>query len=128
MVVKPRMEAFVMRIRILAAASFAVALIVAPGAGADPTQHFSDSFPITCGGHTYLLVSKLGASQIISIDGQPSNSVSILFGITVVDNSTGAVLFESHKPSLDHQQYTTCVDRSVPGITSTAQTLVTPRG
>jgi len=117
-----------MKLRMLAAASLAAALIVAPTAGADPTQHFSDSFPITCGGHTYLLVSKVGASQIVSIDGVPSNSVSILFGITVVDNATGAVLFESQKPSIDHQQYTTCVDHSVPGITATALTLLTPRG
>lgn len=117
-----------MKLRLVGAAGVVAALIVAPTAGADPTQHFTVSFPISCGGQTYLLVSKPGASQIISIDGQPSNAVSVLFGITVVDNSTGLVVFEFHKPATDHQRLTTCVDTSTPGITATAQTLITPRG
>ena len=111
---------------IVAAVTFALAVAVGT-ANADPTVHWSDSFTITCGGHTIVIVSKPGSSNVLTIDGQPSNAVSVLFGLHVEDDQ-GNVVLDIHKPALDHQQFTTCTDTSwPPGWTATAQTLITPR-
>jgi hypothetical protein len=116
-----------MNYRLLAAAAIAVAAILVPAAGADPTQHFNTSFAITCGGHTLVIVSKPGSSQVLTFDGLPSNSVSILFGYHVTD-PTGAVVVDFHKPITAHQQLSICTDTSwPPGYTATAETLITPR-
>jgi len=64
-------------------------------AGADPTQHFVDAFDITCGGDTYTVVSKPGSSNVITVNGEPSNSVTVFFGITVRED--GEVVFEFQK-------------------------------
>ena len=33
------------------------ALALSPGAGADPTNHFTESFTILCGGHAIVIIS-----------------------------------------------------------------------
>ena len=110
------------------AAALVVAAASAGRAGADPTRHFDLSFTIVCGGHSYVIVSKPGSSAVVTVDGQPSNAVSILFGIHVEDE-LGNVVVDFHKPALAHQQFTTCTDTSwPPGWTATALTLITPRG
>jgi hypothetical protein len=40
-----------------------------------------------CGGHEYVIVSKPGSSNIVTIDGQPSTGVSVLFGLYVTDEN-----------------------------------------
>ena len=104
-----------------------LAAVAAGPAGADPTRHWDESFTIVCGGHSYVIVSKPGSSNVITIDGQPSNAVSILFGIHVEDDQ-GNVIVDFHKPALANQTFTTCTDTSwPPGWTATAETLITPR-
>jgi len=61
------------------------ALALSPGAGADPTNHFTESFTILCGGHAIVIISKPGSSTAVTFDGQPSTSVSVLFGLHVTD-------------------------------------------
>jgi hypothetical protein len=54
------------------------ALVSAVSATADPVRHF-DTFVIDCGSHgLYEIVSKPGASQVVALDGAPSNSVAQL--------------------------------------------------
>jgi hypothetical protein len=113
---------------IVAAVALVLAGVAVGRANADPTVYFGDSFTIVCGGHSYVIVSKPGSSNVITVDGQPSNGVSVLFGLHVVDDG-GNVVLDIHKPALEHQQFTTCTDTSwPPGWTATAQTLITPRG
>ena len=58
----------------------------AVGAGsahADPVRHFEETMTIHCGSDTLVLVAKPGSSNVVTINGTPTNSVSILMGITV---------------------------------------------
>jgi hypothetical protein len=53
-------------------------LAVAAGAAADPVRHF-ETFLLDCGDFGLVeIVSKPGASQVVEIDGAPSNSVAQL--------------------------------------------------
>jgi hypothetical protein len=106
-----------------------VLAVLALGSGtasADPVQHF-DTFTIQCGGDTLVIASKPGSSTVVTVNGMPANSVSILMGITVTVN--GVVDFEFHKPFTQHQDVTICteVDPGA-GVTVVAETLLTPRG
>jgi hypothetical protein len=98
--------------------------VLAPGAGADPTNHFTDSFTIICGGNLLVIVAKPGSSNVLTVNGQPSNSVSVLFGLHVFDAS-GNTVIDFRKPGNPPVQ--TCTDTSWPsGFTGTAETLITP--
>jgi hypothetical protein len=99
----------------------AAALAFVPTAGADPVRHF-DTFFIECGGQQFEIVGKPGSSNFVD-----STSVSILMGITVVDNTTGEVLDEFHKPYTAHQDVTICRDLSAEaGLSVTLEVLNTP--
>jgi hypothetical protein len=97
-------------------------LSVAP-AGADPTQHFSGTFDITCGGNTLTLVAKPGSSNVLTVNGEPSNSVSILFGITVREN--GEVVFDFQKAE-SNPNVTTCTEDLGAGVEATLRVINTP--
>jgi len=114
--------------RRLIACMFASALlglmVLAPGAGADPTNHFTVSFTIICGGQSLVIVSKPGSSNVITVNGQSSTSVSVLFGLHVTDDQ-GNVVVDFQKPGNPPVQ--TCTDTSWPsGWTATAETIITP--
>ena len=99
-------------------------LAIAPAAGADPTQHFSATFTIICGGNALEIVAKPGSSNVVTVNGQPSNSVSILFGLHVTDDH-GQTVIDFRKPG--NQPVQTCRDTSWPsGWTATAETIITP--
>jgi hypothetical protein len=77
-------------------AALALLLGSAASAGADPTQHFTGSFDLICGGNTLTVVDKPGSSNVITVNGQPSNSVSLLFGLAIrVDDE---IVFDSRRP------------------------------
>jgi hypothetical protein len=106
---------------------------VAATAGADPTRHFTVPFTILCGPNQdieVVIVSKPGSSNVVTVNGQPTNAVSILFSLYVVDDQNNVVV-DYHKPSAshDHPQIQTCVDTSwPPGWSATAETRITPAG
>jgi hypothetical protein len=94
-------------------------------ASADPVQHFG-TFTIQCGGNTLVIVSKPGSSNVVTVNGSPSNSVSILMGIVVTVD--GVVVEEFHKPYTRHQDVTICTEVDPgPGISVVAEVLNTPR-
>jgi hypothetical protein len=100
--------------------------LAAGPASADPTQHFG-TFTIQCGTETLVIVSKPGSSNVVTVNGMPSNSVSILKGIVVTVN--GVVVEEFHKPYTAHQDVTICTEVDPgPGVTVVAEVLNTPRG
>lgn len=107
--------------KVIAILATVVGLLVAPTASADPVRHF-DTFFIECGGQQFELVLKPGSSNFVG-----STSVSILMGFTVIDNATGAVVDEFHKPFTEHQDVTVCEDRNEPGVTVLVELLNTPR-
>jgi hypothetical protein len=114
------------RMGFLAAVLFACAGLLASTGNADPTNHWTDSFTIVCGGHEYVIVAKPGSSNVITVDGQPSNSVSILFALYVVDDQ-GNVIVDFRRPGAATANATVCTDTSWPaGWTATAWTLLTP--
>jgi hypothetical protein len=114
----------VRKLALIAAVALALAATLISGATADPTKHFTDSFTIICGGNSWVIVSKPGSSNVLTVNGQDTNSVSILFGLHVVDDQ-GNVVLDFHKPG--KAPVTTCADTSWPaGWTATATTLLTP--
>ena len=85
--------------RLISAIVLALACLAtaAAPASADPVRHFG-TFTITCGGLTYVISEKPGSSNVVTLNGMPSNSISILMGIRVVDPVTGLTIDEFHKP------------------------------
>ena len=99
---------------------------LAPNAGADPTNHFDVTFTIICGGNALEIVAKPGSSNVVTVNGQPSTQVSVLFGLHVTDDQ-GNVVVDFRKPG--NQPVQTCTDTSWPsGWTATADTIITPVG
>jgi hypothetical protein len=96
-------------------------------ASADPVRHF-ENFTITCGDDVYVIVSKPGSSNVVTLNGAPSNSISILMGITVKDTATGAILDEFHKPYTLNQgdRIAVCYDRTFPETFVIAEVKFTP--
>jgi hypothetical protein len=93
-------------------------------AGADPTQPFVDAFDITCGGDTYTVVSKPGSSNVLTINGEPSNSVTAFFGMTVrVD---GEVVFEFQKAENNPNVIVCEGHPEDPGVEVTLRVINTP--
>ena len=98
--------------------------VLASDVGADPTQHFTGSFTIVCGGNSFVIVSKPGSSNVVTVNGQPTTSVSVLFGLHVTDDQ-GATVIDFRRPG--NQPVQTCTDTSwPPGWTATAETIITP--
>ena len=93
-------------------------------ASADPTNHFG-TFEITCGGHSLVISDKPGSSNVVTFDGQPSTSVTILKGFTVFVD--GVVVEEFHKPFTRHQDVTLCTETPAPGELVVVETILTPR-
>jgi hypothetical protein len=95
-------------------------------ASADPVRHFP-TFTIACGGDMWVIVSKPGSSNVVSVNAMPSNSISILMGFTI--REAGVIVAEMHKPyALNHgDRIVYCQDLSVPaGVTFTAEVKFTP--
>lgn len=113
--------------RLFFVGSVAAALLLgATGtATADPVRHF-DNFRILCGTDVYELVSKPCSSNVVTINGVTTNSVSILFGLKVTVD--GVVVFEFHKPYTQNHDVVICheIDPG-PGIEVVAETVFTPR-
>jgi hypothetical protein len=78
------------------ALAFVCLATAAVPASADPVRHFG-TFTIHCGGVAFVLSEKPGSSNVVTVNGMPSNSISILMGLTVKD-PTGATVDEFHKP------------------------------
>jgi hypothetical protein len=110
---------------LLAAALILVALVVPTAtASADPTNHFG-TFEITCDGHSLVISDKPGSSNVVTFDGQPSTSVSILKGFTITID--GVVDEEFHKPFTRHQNVTVCTESPEPGVLVVLELINTPR-
>ena len=93
---------------------------------ADPIQHFS-TFSITCAGTVFEIVSKPGSSNVVTVNGVPSNSISILMGITVTVD--GLIVFEFHKPYTSNQsdRIAICTENGdPPGVVVVAEVKFTP--
>jgi hypothetical protein len=112
------------RLLALAALAMCLALGTAGTASADPLNHF-ETFTVTCGDDVLVITEKPGASTVVTFNGEPSTSVSILMGLTVTDN--GDVLIDFHKPFTEHQDVTICHEAGLPaGVEVTAEVLNTP--
>jgi hypothetical protein len=93
-------------------------------AAADPTQHVVDAFDIKCGGDTYTVVAKPGSSNVLTVNGEPSNSVSVLFGLTVREG--GEVVFEFPQKAENNPTVIVCEDNPAPGVEVTFRVIITP--
>jgi hypothetical protein len=110
----------------LTLATGGTAASITASAGADPTLHFTGTFVITCGGNTLTLVAKPGSSNVLTVNGQPSNSVSVLLGVTVTEN--GEVVLDMQKAT-NNPNSTVCEEPTgVPGETVTVRVINTPPG
>ena len=95
-------------------------------ASADPIQHFS-TFSITCAGNVFVIVNKPGSSNVVTVNGVPSNSVSILMGLTITVD--GVVVFEFHKPYTLNQSERTAIcteNGDPPGVIVVAEVKFAP--
>ena len=105
-------------------ATFVVALVLPVAfANADTTNHFG-TFEINCGGHVLVIVEKSGSSAVVTVDGQPSTSVSILMGFKFSVN--GEVVAEFYKPFKEKQETTYCTASDAPGELLEVWTILTP--
>jgi|SRR5215510_979469 len=111
-------------LRLLLAVIVGALVLPTAAASADPTNHF-ETFEITCDGHNLVIVSKPGSSNVVTFDGQPSTSVSILKGLTVTVD--GVIVEEFHKPFTSHQDMTVCTEVTPPGLVIVVETILTPR-
>jgi hypothetical protein len=112
------------RIGIVCMATLALLLGSAASAGADTTHHFTGTFVITCGGNTLTLVAKPGSSNVLTVNGEPSNSVSILLGMTVTQD--GVVVSDFQKAT-NNPNSTVCEQSTdTPGETITLRVINTP--
>jgi hypothetical protein len=115
----------VIRIAATFVATLALLLGSAASAGADPTQHFTGSFDVVCGGNTLTIVEKPGSSNVITVNGEPSNSVSILFGVTIRED--GEVVFDMQKAT-NNPNVVECTVPAEPGTEITVRVINTPPG
>ena len=112
------------RISAVLLATLALFVASAASAGADPTRHFTGSFVITCGGNTLTIVEKPGSSNVLTVNGEPSNSVSILLGLTETQN--GVVVSDFQKAT-NNPNSTVCDEPTgVPGDIVTVRVINTP--
>jgi hypothetical protein len=66
---------------------------------------------------------KPGSSNVITVNGQPSNSVDILFGIKIRED--GEVVFDFQKAT-NNPNVVTCTAPAEPGTEITARVIITP--
>jgi hypothetical protein len=103
---------------------------LAVGAGSakgDPLNHFAGTFAVRCGSDTLVIVAKPGSSNVVSINGVPTNAVTVLMGATVTVD--GVVVVDFHKPYSQNQDVLTCIDLTTPpGTTAIYELLITPQG
>ncbi|MEK6227594.1 MAG: hypothetical protein AABM40_15035 [Chloroflexota bacterium] len=114
--------------RLIAAIVLALVYVASASApaSADPVRHFS-TFTITCAGTVFELVSKPGSSTVVTVNGVPSNSVSVLMGLTITVD--GVVVFEFHKPYTLNQsdRIAVCTENGdPPGVVVVAEVKFTP--
>jgi hypothetical protein len=114
--------------RLIAAIVLALVYLASASApaSADPVRHFQ-TFTITCAGTTFEIVSKPGASNVVTVNEMPSNSVSILMGITITVD--GVIVFEFHKPyALNHgDRIAVCMENGdPPGVLVVVESKFTP--
>jgi hypothetical protein len=114
------------RIGVVCMATLALLLGSAASAGADPTQHFTGTFVATCGGNTLTVVAKPGSSNVLTVNGEPSNSVSILLGLTETQN--GVVVSDFQKATNNPNSTVCDLPTGVPGDTITVRVINTPPG
>jgi hypothetical protein len=109
---------------LLVGLALALCASAVPAASADPTNHFTESFAINCGGDVYVIVSKPGASQVLTLNGAPSNAVSVLFRLVNTGTSGTTTLVD--KPLPKNEKVLVCTTEGLaPGDTLTAWTLIT---
>jgi hypothetical protein len=95
-------------------------------ASADPVNPFG-TFEVQCGNDVLELVGKPGSgSQVVAINGEPTNAVIVLMGVVVTVEGEG-VVEEFHKPFTENQRVTVCTQNPEPGVTVVTQFLITPR-
>ena len=114
--------------RMIAAIAIALGYLASSSApaSADLVGHFS-TFSITCAGNVFEIVSKPGSSNVVTVNGVPSNSISILMGITVTVD--GLIVFEFHKPYTSNQSDRTAIcteNGDPPGVIVVAEVKFTP--
>ena len=113
----------VSRIGVILVTALALLLGSAASAGADTTRHFTGSFDIFCGGKTLTVVDKPGSSNVITVNGQPTNSISVLFGVTIREN--GEVVFDFQKAT-NNPNVVECGVEAEPGVEITIRVINTP--
>jgi hypothetical protein len=114
-------------LRPLSIAAITVGLLFATfgTASADPVNPFG-TFEVQCGNDVLELVGKPGlGSQVVAINGEPTNAVTVLMGVVVTVE--GVVVEEFHKPFTDNQRVTRCTQNPEPGMTVETEFLITPR-
>jgi hypothetical protein len=86
-------------------------------ASADPVQHFG-TFEVQCGSDVLELTEKpaMGSAQVVAINGEPTNAVTVLMGVIVTVEGVG-VVEEFHKPISSNQDVTVCTQNPEPGVT-----------
>jgi hypothetical protein len=109
---------------ISAVAAAALILVAVAPAGADPTRHFTGSFAINCGGVEHVIVEKAGSSNVLTVNGAPSNAVSVLFRLVVTTPEGTTTEVDKPLPKTGHVQI--CTGEFEPGVAFTAWTLITP--
>jgi len=117
-----------MRPRLAGIGSAVVLFFVTSGlATADPVQHFG-TFEVQCGGDVLELTQKpaMGSAQVVAINGEPTNAVTVLMGVVVTVAGVG-VVEEFHKPFSSNQDVTVCTQHPEPGVTVVTEFLITPR-
>ena len=116
-----------MRRSLVLAGSVVVLLLATAGiASADPVQAFG-TFEVQCGNDVLELVGKPGlGAQVVAINGDPTNAVTVLMGVVVTVEGVG-VVEEFHKPFNSNQTVTVCTQNPEPGLTVVTEFLITPR-
>jgi hypothetical protein len=66
-----------------------------------------------------------GSAQVVAINGEPTNAVTVLMGVVVTVD--GVVVEEFHKPFSSNQTVTVCTQNPEPGVTVVTEFLITPR-
>ena len=115
--------------RPLSIAAITVGLLCATfgTASADPVNHFG-TFEVQCGSDVLELTEKpaSGSAQVVAINGEPTNAVTVLMGVVVTVEGVG-VVEEFHKPFSSNHDVTVCTQNPEPGVTVVTEFLITPR-
>jgi hypothetical protein len=113
--------------RLIAAIVLALVYLASASAPASADPAKFSTFTITCAGTTFEVISKPGSSNVVTVNGVPSNSVAILMGITVTDH--GVVVVDFHKPYALNQadRIAVCTENGHPeGLIVIVEVKITP--